>query len=786
MKQFSIKKILIFSFLLVASIAMTFVLTQRYFWLAKNERERTWQDYLPVAESFGKIIEGSLNQRLILLTQVSEEILKTGMNIDKSQKIVESVHYRNPDFKTIWVGNAGGRAVAFSPRYDKEGKLNIGRDYSDREYFKQVKTSKRPVIGDIIIGRVAKEPLIPLAAPILDKDDKFIGFVFGAYGPERIREIIRTINIDGKGNLTLVDEYGKVIASSNKPELEREMKDLSSTNIFLEAKKQKKGIAEFVSLPDNRKKIGAFYNLENGWKIWISRDVEEMNQAILSSYYYSIFWGILALLIAFGVAYLLSIFISKPIVMLKNHSKKFASGALYIPPKEDRYTGIISEIRGLNDCFFKMAEELSKSHEALEMKVMERTKELEDANSELESLNRELQLRRGEAEEAKLQADAANRAKSDFLANMSHELRTPLNAIIGFSEVITEGMAGPLNDKQKEYLGDVVDSGKHLLSLINDILDLSKVEAGKMELELSEFNLKELIDGSLVMFQEKAMKHNLKIMAEVEEGIWAIADERKIKQVLFNLLSNAMKFTPDGGSVRITAQRVTHPFLPLDKEMLSEVVPDADYIEITVEDNGIGISSEDQKKLFQPFQQLEAALTKKVAGTGLGLNLCRKFIELHGGRIWVESEEGTGSKFIFVIPSKAKPTSGEIVDPVTKLLTWKHILTHLSRILSFHQRTGQKFGLMRLEVFRDNQVDHSALAEILKNSIRKHEILGYGESNGRYYMILLEVDKLVMEDAEARMTKVLADNGYSANIKTLIYPDDGESIGKLLEKFNIS
>jgi signal transduction histidine kinase len=552
MRQLSIQKILILSFLLVTSVALIFVLIQRYFWFNKHERERTEKDYLPVAEAMGEIIDDHFHRRLVLLTQVSEEILKTGININKAQKIVESVHYRNPDFRTVWIGNTEGKAIAFSPLYDKEGRINIGRDYSDREYFKKVKTLKKPVIGDILIGKAVKEPIIPLAVPILNKYNEFKGFVFGAYGIEPIQKII---DIYEKDYLTLVDEHGRLIASSS---LEHKiMQDMSSTNIFLEAKKKNKGIAEYVSLADNRKKIGAFYNLKNGWKIWISRDMGEMKYAVLRSYYYFVFWGILAFFVALGAACLLSISISKPIVNLKNYSKQFASGDLDIPQAQDRYAGIISEIKELNDSFFTMAEELSKSHKALEMKVIERTKELESANNELEILNRELQMRRDEAEEARLQAETANRAKSDFLANMSHELRTPLNAIIGFSQIMADGMAGPLNDKQKEYLGDVVDSGRHLLSLIDDILDLSKVEAGKMELELSEFNLKELIDRSLVMFKEKAMKHNITLNVEIDKEIdTIIADERKIKQVLFNLLSNAMKFTPDGGSVSVSARRV--------------------------------------------------------------------------------------------------------------------------------------------------------------------------------------------------------------------------------------
>lgn len=241
-------------------------------------------------------------------------------------------------------------------------------------------------------------------------------------------------------------------------------------------------------------------------------------------------------------------------------------------------------------------------------------------------------------EEAKFIAEAASRAKSDFLANVSHELRTPLNAVMGFSEIIRDGMAGPVMDEQKEYLNDIIESGQHLLDLINDILDLSKIEAGKMELEASEFDLKELIERSLIMFKEKAFKHKIEAGTDIGDEIGPIvADERRLKQVLFNLLSNAFKFTPDGGRVTVRARKV--PGEPAQ-------------IECSVEDTGIGIKEEDIPRLFRPFEQLESLLTKEHGGTGLGLALCKRIVELHGGRIWVESEFGKGSRFIFTVPER--------------------------------------------------------------------------------------------------------------------------------------
>lgn len=236
---------------------------------------------------------------------------------------------------------------------------------------------------------------------------------------------------------------------------------------------------------------------------------------------------------------------------------------------------------------------------------------------------------------AKEGAEGASRAKSEFLANMSHELRTPLNAIIGFSEVLLEKMFGELNDKQDEYLNDIFTSGKHLLSLINDILDLAKIEAGRLELEPSRFDLRQALEGSLVMVRERALSHRITLSLEIADDVDTIVgDERKVKQILFNLLSNAMKFTPDAGKVGVTAQTA-----------------DA-AVQIAVWDTGVGIAPDDQQRIFEEFQQVGRGLTEKTEGTGLGLALTRKFVELHGGDIRVESAPGCGSTFTFTIPLK--------------------------------------------------------------------------------------------------------------------------------------
>ncbi len=264
-------------------------------------------------------------------------------------------------------------------------------------------------------------------------------------------------------------------------------------------------------------------------------------------------------------------------------------------------------------------------------------KMLVSANEDFHTVNVKLSVQQQELILVNRRLVEASRAKSDFLANMSHELRTPLNSILGFSEVLQDQLFGDLNEKQQEYVSYILGSGRHLLALINDILDLAKVEAGKMTLEVNSFPLQSLLGSAMNMLKEKALKHGIALELDLDPSLTADtveADERKLKQILFNLLSNAVKFTPDGGAVRVRAER------------------DGEFLKIMVADTGIGIKPEDIGKLFHSFSQLESPYAKQYEGTGLGLALTKKLVDLHGGRIWVESEEGKGSSFFFTIPTR--------------------------------------------------------------------------------------------------------------------------------------
>src|SRR4051812_4710544 len=283
----------------------------------------------------------------------------------------------------------------------------------------------------------------------------------------------------------------------------------------------------------------------------------------------------------------------------------------------------------------------------------------------------ELKLFEQALQQKNVELEEASRMKSEFLANMSHELRTPLNAIIGFSEVLGDGLIGNLSDQQKKFIGDIFSSGKHLLSLINDILDLSKVEAGKMMLDLESVQISSLFANSLSIIKEKAQARHINLTLDAPRELGSIrADARKVKQIVYNLLSNAVKFSRDGGEVTLRAANVPRSKVgQLTGFGSGRAFPLADndfeeFLEISVTDKGIGISAEGLEALFKPFSQIDSGLSRKFEGTGLGLAMIKLLAELHGGTLAVESVVGAGSRFTVWLPLRGV----EAIDPANNVV----------------------------------------------------------------------------------------------------------------------
>jgi signal transduction histidine kinase len=467
------------------------------------------------------------------------------------------------------VVRARTRGVHYSPTYFKDGS--------------------EPYMTLAVADREA-----PLSVTLAEVNLKFVG------------EVVRQLQPGKEGKVYVVDSADHLVAHPNMSLVLRKT-DLSG---YAPLQKMRLGLGEggpIVGMIDaeglegGAAMLSAGFIPAAGWLVVVEQPQAEVLDPVYAAITRTGVLFMAGLLAALLVSYFLARRLAEPILEVRRGAEKLADGDL--STRISVKTG--DEVEGLSHEFNRMADQLQDYTTGLERKVAEKTAQLE----------------------------LANRHKSEFLANMSHELRTPLNAIIGFSEVLKERMFGELNAKQGEYVSDIYGSGQHLLSLINDILDLAKVEAGRMELDVHEFDVAAAINNCATLIRERAARNRLRFAFEIDPriGRWR-GDERKFKQVLLNLLTNAVKFTPPGGDVVLRARI------------------EGESLQVSVTDTGVGIAPVDQDVIFTGFHQLGSTGEVKNEGTGLGLALSRRLMQLHGGSLTVESIPGKGSTFTAVFP----------------------------------------------------------------------------------------------------------------------------------------
>jgi two-component system, NtrC family, sensor kinase len=531
---------------------------------------------------------------------------------------------RNQDFHRLlareklvsqlsYLDSTGKERVHTSPL--EVDRIDSGTDFSRSPSFVHARAEQRD-FGRVYFQRDSQphmtisvaEPTAAGGVVVADIDLSFVG------------QVIDRARIGTAGYAYAVDARGELITHPNINLVLRHTNFASLPQVRAALGPPEKGPVDAVTTgrdQDGERVLSAFETIEAlGWRVFVEEPLSEAFAPLEAAIWRTVLLLVAFLLLAIVISVLLVRRLVRPIESIQTAASKIGSGAL------DQRIEIASrdELGALADEFNRMAAQLQESYASLEQKVRERTRELATALSELNAKSREL--------------EAASLHKSQFLANMSHELRTPLNAILGFSQVLRERLFGELNQKQQEYIDDILSSGHHLLSLINDVLDLSKVEAGQIELEVAPFSLQEALEHGIVMVRERALENGVHITLAADPKVGLITgDERRIRQVIFNLLSNAVKFTPAGGAVDVNATQVNGE------------------ARVAVTDTGPGIAAKDHERIFEEFQQTTAGIEQR-EGTGLGLALSKRLVELHGGRIWVDSELGRGSTFVFTLPGR--------------------------------------------------------------------------------------------------------------------------------------
>ena len=554
-------------------------------------------------------IAAFIHETETLVTNASR-VMGSATSDQRRNEVLQPLLTLSPEISEATYLDPGGRETLRVARLELDG--GRGTDFSGDPKFLLSRAGKKTYFSPVYF-RNGSEPYLTIAVPERALSP---GVVTAEVNLKFIGEVISTIPVGATGHVYVVDEIGRLIAHPDITRVLRNTGPVALPQVAAAIAQRDRVTAEHATTArdlDGHDVLTAYEATSIvPWIVFVEQPLEEAFSPIYNSIWRSVGFLVVGLLAAVVAGLLLARSMTRPIRALEAGAARIGAGAL--EERIDVRTN--DELESLADAFNAMTGQLRESYASLERKVDERTRELAEANALL---------------------GVASRHKSEFLANMSHELRTPLNAIIGFSDVLLQRMNGELTDKQEEYVADILDSGKHQLALINDILDLSKVEAGRMELELTSFSLPEVLATAATLVREQAVRRGIRLEVEVDPAVTTIvADKRKVKQVVVNLLANAVKFTPNGGRVEVSARLL------------------ADAIHVSVRDTGPGIAVDDQARIFEEFGQ---ARTRPATpeGTGLGLTLAQRFVILHGGRIWVESTLGEGSTFTFTLPLRPSP-----------------------------------------------------------------------------------------------------------------------------------
>ena len=576
-----------------------------------------------------------LNVHRRAITTLARQLEELG-TADQKQvaTTLESVRREYSGFLTLLAANSDGKIVAtaadpqLTPGANNPAFLTV----ADREYFRQALTTKRPFVSNVFVGRgLGHDLIVAISAPVLDSTGRVRLVVEGSLNLKQMTDAMGHTHSTAGRDLLVTDSETKVVCSTGSLTTPA-LNSFAGHSMYFAARASGNSTfthdqAESDSAHPVRQLAAWIVAPDYGWTVYLQEPIWRSQRQVAIFYLTILIGSAFAIAAALWLAQGTAAVVTRPLERLVESAQALPDMSPVQPVLDTENDP--AEIAQLSQNVHNAALLLTKNNAALE-----------GTNRELRELARTLdqrvQERTAELEEARSIAESANRAKSEFLASMSHELRTPLSVILGNASLLEDGILGPIEPRQVESVRGIEESGRHLLSLINDILDLSKVEAGMLDLDYSDVIATDVCDASLRLINAEAAKKNLTIESDYRDSadVSFVADGRRVKQILVNLLSNAVKFTPAGGKITLQVNADT----------------ERSAIHFSVTDTGIGIPLDRQRKLFRPFVQIDSRLSREYAGTGLGLALVKQLTDLHGGSVSLLSEPDRGSTFVVSLP----------------------------------------------------------------------------------------------------------------------------------------